>query len=87
MNIEAPEFDEYERRFRELAEEADEPEPADKPTLTDTQLFLCLYGENGLSVADELDLLAKLEATPKEKLEKLEVDTDYWQDTVLFVRY
>ncbi len=82
MDIEAPQWDTWEARFTELAERALKvPLTGD---IKGAQHYLCLYGENGLSPEEEL---AELDAMAKasQNLQKVEVDTSYWQDTILFV--
>jgi hypothetical protein len=84
MDIEDPRFEDYETRFRALAERA-EKVLVPKPSLNATRYYLCLYGENGLSPEEEFEFLERMESEPPENLKRLEVETDYWQDTVLFV--
>lgn len=83
MNVESPQFEAYDARFRTLAEKVELVSVA-KPSLNSCQLFLFLYGENGLSEEAEFEALAKLESVNPEDLRRLEVDTDYWQDIVIF---
>jgi hypothetical protein len=82
MDLESPLWEEWENQFNMLAQQAE------KVTLgtpiADAQHYLCLYGENGLAPEAELQEL-DLMASKLEKLKKVEVDTGYWQDTVLFV--
>lgn len=84
MDVNDPRWDAYEARFRELAEDALLVQ-GDKPALDRTQAFLCLYGENGLSPEDEFAVLDQLAAAPPEQRRRIEVTTEYWQDTVLFL--
>lgn len=84
MDIENPRFEEYEQRFRTLAVEAQLVKTAE-PSLNASRYFLFLYGENGLQPEEEFHLLDLMQAEAGKSLKKLEVDTDYWQDIVLFV--
>ena len=85
MDINTPQFEAFEERFQALAEDVEEHEGPNSD-LGSTQLFLCLYGENGIDdPEEELALLKKLEEAPREQLRKIEVDKDYWQDIVLFL--
>jgi hypothetical protein len=85
MDTNHAEFEAFEARFLALAEGAERVEGEAKPALDKTQAFLCLYGDNGLSVEEEFAILSQFEAN-LEALEKIEVETGYWQDTVLFLR-
>lgn len=84
MDIEHPRFEEYDARFRALAERAKRVQVA-KPSLNSSRCFLCLYGENGLSPEGEFELLAQMEAAEDSELNRLEVETDYWQDIIIFM--
>jgi hypothetical protein len=84
MNIESQQWSQYEARFRQLSECATLFKVA-KPALDQCRYFLCLYGDNGLSEADEFDMLEQIGLTEPSERGRLEVDTDYWQDTILFV--
>lgn len=85
MNIEHPLWDNYETLFTQLAESAqkvDRPEPA----LDQCRYYLCFYGENGMPPEEELSFLQAMQQPEhRPHLKKIEVDTAYWQDTVLFV--
>lgn len=86
MDVEHPRFDEYETQFQALAENAENWEAEQKPELNGAQLFLCLYGENGLEPEEEFAALERLNALQQEStLHKLEIEADYYQDTILFV--
>jgi hypothetical protein len=51
--------------------------------LGDGRYYLCLLGENGLPPEEEFALLALIaQQTP---LYRVDVDTDYWQDIILYV--
>ncbi|MBY0404728.1 MAG: hypothetical protein K2X66_12570 [Cyanobacteria bacterium] len=84
MDINDPRFEQFEERFRALAEQAELVETA-KPSLNASRYYLCLYGENGLPPEEEFEFLDKMAAEAGKTLKRLEVDTDYWQDLVLFV--
>lgn len=83
MNIEDPRWEEYENRFRSLAENVP-LQKGPQPELASAQLLLCLYGDNGLPPEQEFDALNKLEqALPQ--LKGTEMQTAYWQDIVLYL--
>lgn len=82
MDTESPRWDEWEEQFTRLAEQA-EPVSA-TPTLKNSQHYLCLYGDNGLSPEEEFAELKQMEQRASQ-LHKVEIDTGYWLDTVLFV--
>jgi hypothetical protein len=84
MDVEHPSFAEYEARFMALAAPVDEWQ-GPKPALDTMTLFLCLYGENGLSPEEEFDCLDTLASNPPERLKKLVVDCDYWQEQILIL--
>lgn len=98
MDVNDSRFEMYETRFRALAQKADQVIQA-KPSLNASRYYLCLYGENGMSPDEEFTVLETMEnlymeSLYQEELEKtsslsllkrLEVDTDYWQDTILFI--
>lgn len=82
MDIESTRWEEWEQRFRALAERA---EPAKTtPDIGGSRHYLCLYGENGLPPEQEFTELEMMETLPGGVM-KVDVDTAYWQDTVLFV--
>ncbi|MDX2084402.1 MAG: hypothetical protein SFZ03_03320 [Candidatus Melainabacteria bacterium] len=86
MNVECPQFEQYMARFQALAEAACPWPEKQRPSLGSVQRYLCLFGENGLSMEEEFSILEELAtALTRNALYKLEVDTDYWQDTILFV--
>ena len=82
MDIESEDWDRWETRFRELMELA-KPMPL-TGEINGAKHYLCLYGINGLEPDVEF---AELEAMSQdvEHLKKVDVDTAYWQDTVLFI--
>lgn len=84
MDVNHPQWEDYEARFRQLAAFATQVKTP-KPTLDQCRYFLCLYGENGLPPEEEFELLNQMQAAGPENLRRLEVDADYWQDTVLFL--
>ena len=83
MNVEDPRWDEYETRFRELAEQVD-LRKGPKPELASSKLFLCLYGDNALSPEQEFDVLDQLEKDVKQ-VKGTEILTAYWEDVVLYI--
>ncbi len=85
MDINDPRWEEYDARFREVAEKAEEVE-GPQSSAASAQYILFLYGENGLTPEEEFEMLARLEeAGCENRLKKFEVDTTIWQDTVLYV--
>jgi hypothetical protein len=83
MHIEESHWEEYEHRFRALAEDV----PVKKgphPEMASSQLLLCLYGDNGLEPEQELAMLSQLEAV-KSQLFCVEMSTAYWEDLVLYL--
>lgn len=86
MDVNDPQFEAFEIRFRELAERAEQVKSA-QPSLNATQYYLFLYGENGLTPEEEFQFLDKMEAALQagSPLKRMEIEIDYFQDTVLFV--
>jgi hypothetical protein len=84
MDIEDPRFEAYEKRFRELADQAELVKVA-QPSLNRAQYYLCLYGENGLTPEEEFEFLDKMGLEAGKNLKRIEVESDIWQDIVLFV--
>ena len=82
MNIEDPRWDEYETRFRALAETID-LQKGPQLELASAKVMLFLYGENGLTPDQEFDMLARLEQS-KEPIKGTEMLTSYWEDIVLY---
>lgn len=83
MDIEHPQFETFQAQFEELAFLADVAKGT--PALSTCKHYLCLYGENGLPAEEEFLLLKQMEQFIGEGLQKVEIETSYWQDTVLFV--
>jgi hypothetical protein len=82
LDVNSEHWEAYAERFQAVAETA-KPWLGQKPALGDSALYLCLFGENGLNPDEEFALLDRLAvASP---LYRLDVDTDYWQEIVLFV--
>jgi hypothetical protein len=83
-------FTTYETDFQAFAEELEAWEQPAKPVLSNMAVFLCLYGENGLTPEEEFETLAHIKAvyaqTP-EKVMKLQVEVTnhYWEETILFI--
>lgn len=82
MDIESPQWDAWEAAFRALAEKARESQA--KTAIKGAKQYVCLYGDNGLSEEEEFATLVEM-AEKADQLLRVEVDTDYWQDTVLFI--
>ena len=82
MDIESANWDAWEAQFRALAETVVQTTAI--TGINGAQQFLCLYGNNSLSEEEEFEALAVM-AKHKERLLRKEVDTQYWQDTVLFL--
>jgi len=83
MNVEDPRWEEYERQFRELAEDV-ELQKGPQPELASSELFLCLYGDNALNPEQEFEALEQLRQV-KDKLKGAEMQTAYWEDIVLYL--
>lgn len=84
VDVNHPRFEEYDHRFRALAEQAELVERAN-PSLNACRYYICLYGENGLSPEEEFAFLEELNSFVGKDLKRIEVDMDLWQDIVLFV--
>ena len=87
MDVNHERFGEYETAFNALAEEATAWE-GDKPALDSMSIYLCLYGDNGLSVEDEFALLEQLNVKQSEHIDtlwRIDIEADYYQDIILFV--
>ncbi len=83
MNIEDPQWDAYETRFRAISDNlALHKGPV--PEIANATIMLCLYGDNGMSVEEEFDTLMQLEARPAD-IKGLEMLTSYWEDIVLYI--
>ena len=88
MDVNHERFGEYETAFNALAEDAT-PWEGDKPALDSMALYLCLYGDNGLAVDDEFTLLETLKTRSAEQTEalwRIDIEADYYQDIILFVK-
>ncbi|WP_303673971.1 hypothetical protein [Vampirovibrio chlorellavorus] len=83
MDIEDPRWEEYEARFRALAEAVGVAK-GPQPELASAEMMLFLYGENGLAPEQEFDMLAKLEVKAAD-LKGTEMQTAYWEDIVLYL--
>jgi hypothetical protein len=84
MDIENPQFETYEQRFRKLAEQA-ECHKGSQPEIASSRYHLCLYGENGMTPEEEFDLLAQLEKKADAGLKCASIETYYWEDLVLYI--
>ena len=83
MNIEDPRWDEYEARFRQLAEHV-ELQKGPQPEVASAELHLCLYGDNAMSPEQEFDALNRFEKS-MEQVKGTEILTAYWEDVVLYL--
>jgi hypothetical protein len=87
MDVNDPQWALYEARFLALADNASLT-TGPKPLIGDTKVYLCLYGENGLSSDQEFAILQQLEQAATQSsqaLRKIEVETCYWQDVILYL--
>jgi hypothetical protein len=85
MDVNSPQFDQYETAFKAVAEQAIEWDVPARPVLDSCPMYLCLYGENGLTPEEEFLFLERFKAMEPESFYRLEVEADYYQDTILFV--
>ena len=83
MDIEDPRWEEYETRFRALAERVS-LQKGPQPELASAELFLCLYGDNAMSPEQEFEALNELEKVA-ESVRGAEILTSYWEDIVLYL--
>lgn len=83
MDIENPRWEEYENRFRALADSV-EITKGPQPELASAEEMLFLYGENGMTPEQEFDLLGKLEKQAG-NLKGTTMLTSYWEDIVLYL--
>ncbi len=85
MDVNDPRWDEYEAAFTAVANQATLWAEATKPDLAALPLYLCLYGDNGMSVDEEFATLSTLQtALTNQSLYCLEVEADYWYERILF---
>jgi hypothetical protein len=88
MDVNHERFSEYEALFTELADVADEWEEDPPPELNSANMFICLYGENGLLVDEEFAMLETFKThadNESQPLRRLDMQADYYQDIILFV--
>jgi hypothetical protein len=85
MDVTSSQFEQYEAEFNLVAERAKDWEAPSRPVLDDCPMYLCLYGENGLSPEEEFSFLHTFKMMEAETYYKLEIEADYYQDTILFV--
>ena len=85
MDTDHPRWAAYEARFMAVADLA-EPLRPPAPPLDRCQLYLCLFGENGLTPDEEFAFLDRLDDAVGCGLQKVVIETSYWEETVLFVR-
>jgi hypothetical protein len=83
MNIEDPRWEEYETRFRDLAEHV-ALQKGPQPELASAQLHLCLYGDNAMTPEQEFETLTRFDQAV-EQLKGTEISTSYWEDMVLYL--
>lgn len=83
MNIEDPRWEEYETRFRDLAEKVD-LQKGPQPEVASAQLHLCLYGENAMTPDEEFETLDRFKEVMG-SLKGTEISTSYWEDVVLYL--
>jgi len=83
MNIEDPRWEEYETKFRDLAERVP-LQKGPQPELASAKLFLCLYGDNAMSPEQEFDALNRLEKAA-DSVRGAEILTAYWEDILLYL--
>jgi hypothetical protein len=82
VDVNSEHWPRYEAEFRAVADKTT-PWVGQRPALGDGRYYLCLLGENGLPPEEEFALLALIaQQTP---LYRVDVDTDYWQDIILYV--
>ena len=89
MDVNHERFTDYESQFMALAEEATFWEADEKPALDRMAMYLCLYGENGFSVEEEFEMLEALKRHahhPDSPLLRIDIEADYYQDLILFVK-
>lgn len=84
MDVNDPRFAEYQEKFDTVADLAERME-GPQPEVGSARLMLCLYGDNGLPPDDEFALLDELEDYVGRGLRRVDVNTAYWQDVVLYV--
>lgn len=82
MDIEDSRWEEYENRFRALAERV-ELQKGPQKELASAEMLLFLYGENGLSADQEFEMLARLEQAA-DCLKGATMQTAYWEDIALY---
>jgi hypothetical protein len=83
MDIENPQWEEYENRFRALADTV-QLQKGPQPELASAKLYLCLYGDNAMTPEQEFEALSKLEAQTA-SLRGTEMQTAYWEDIFLYL--
>lgn len=83
MDIENARWEEYENRFRALADTVGIAK-GPQPELASAEEMLFLYGENGMTPEQEFELLEKLEGQAG-KLKGTTMLTSYWEDIVLYL--
>jgi hypothetical protein len=84
MHIEDSHWEDYEERFRALAQRVPMHKGA-RTELASAPLMLCLYGENGMNPEKELELLSQMEQAV-DQVEVVEMTTAYWEDLVLYLK-
>lgn len=84
MNVEHPRFAEFQQKFEELANNID-GQKGPQPEISSAHLFLCLYGDNAMSVEEEFTALAELASHRDKGLQKTTIQTAYWEEIILYV--
>jgi len=82
MDTESSYWEQWEARFTTLASQAQLVDEV--VDLRSMSSYLCLYGENGYLPQEELVELEQM-AQEVGKIKKIEKDTGYWQEVVLFI--
>ena len=84
MDVNTPRFAEDQERFEEVADLA-ERQDGPQPEIGSARMMLCLYGDNGLPPEDEFAMLAAMEDYVGRGLRRVDINTAYWQDVVLYL--
>jgi hypothetical protein len=83
MDINHPQWPQYEAQFETVAGQATPWADPVRPSLVDATAYLCLYGDNGLTPEAEFALLQQL--ADLRPLYCITVETVYWQEQILYV--
>ncbi len=82
MDLESPDWERWESEFMALSEQAEKVGMT--PEVKGSKHYLCLVGDNGLTPEEEFEELETMRALLP-KLKKIEIETGFWQDTILFI--